>query len=268
MGSRGYGDWEEPQHTVEFTPIPGRSDGVAFWLQETPVTQRQFRVWVSSRDYAEWRHREQQSLQHENYFAERPDAPAESLNWFDAGGYCDWLGSRRWSRDSVPVLSDSLVRFGLPLEVEWEYACRAGSDTEFWSGDGEAALSEVGWYSGSADSRIHAVGELPANPFGLYDMHGNVAEWCADVWDGTAHRDRPPRSLHDFLVHRQVAGEAERKRRRVARGGGWVEPARRCRSAFRDWWGPDSRHLFLGFRVCLFPVHVLRSAKSAAARED
>jgi formylglycine-generating enzyme required for sulfatase activity len=258
MGSRGYSSSEEPQHTVVIPPIPGRTDDVAFWLAETPVTQRQFRVWAQSRDYEEWREKVGQSETHANHFTDQPDAPAESLNWFEANAYCNWLGSRPWSGDARAVLRGVSIGFGLPTEVEWEYACRAGTDTEFWSGDGDGALVDVGWFEETRVERTQEVGTLAANGFGLFDMHGNVEEWCWDVWDDLAYRSRSSVHTCDSRGRRRPAIHEDPPVVRVVRGGSFAIEPKRCRSAHRDGWLSSIRRPWFGFRVCVnaaVPAH-------------
>jgi formylglycine-generating enzyme required for sulfatase activity len=268
MGSRGYLSSEEPQHTVVIPPIPGREDGVAFWLAETPVTQRQFRVWTQSRSYSAWRKKAGQEKTHSNYFKDRQEAPAENLDWFAANGYCEWLGSRRWSREARAVLGDTSVQFGLPLETEWEYACRAGSDTEYWSGDGDAALAEVGWFGPDWESGTLTVGELPANGFGLFDMHGNVWEWCLDPWEEHPYRDRPPLHEHHPAAARESLAKGEGGPLfRVFRGGAFFGSAGGCRSAYRLRSTPVLRDGGLGFRVCLFPGPVVQPSQQSSEGE-
>ncbi len=122
MGSRGRFPDEEPVHLVKITQ--------PFWLGETPVTQEQFAVWTDA-----------EGIGHKNQFGGRPNHPAENLTWRDAITYCAWLGKVTWSQ----LPKDS--RFAcLPTEAEWEYACRAKTETEFYSGDGEEALRAVGWF--------------------------------------------------------------------------------------------------------------------------
>mgnify|MGYP001476176193 CR=1 FL=1 len=116
MGSRGYDDTEEPVHWVELTAPPGSPDGTpAFWMAETPVTQAQFAVWTS-----------RAGVHHENHFAGRPDQPAENLDWEQARAFCDWL-------TQSGLLRSDLVG-SLPTEAQWEYACRAGTETEYHTG--------------------------------------------------------------------------------------------------------------------------------------
>lgn len=145
--------------------------------------------------------------------------PVTGLSWYAARLYAAWAGCR------------------LPSEAEWEYACRAGTTTRFWSGNHESQLAQVGWYMENAHGQVRSVGAKPANPFGLHDMHGNVWEWCAD-WHGPYE----PADHHDPLG--PPAGKA-----RVYRGGSvWLAP-RRARSAYRGRSGPGFGNGLLGFRL-------------------
>ncbi|MCC6231313.1 MAG: formylglycine-generating enzyme family protein, partial [Verrucomicrobiales bacterium] len=167
MGSRGEYVDEEPAHWVRV----GGEEG--FWMGETPVTQAQFRVWTKKA-----------RVSHGNAFSGADDLPAQNMDWRMATQYCAWLTER--CRDQIPTG----WRVCLPTEAEWEYACRAGTETEYWSGDGEEALERVGWYEQNSEMRTHAVGEKAGNGWGLKDMHGNVREWCHDVWREDGYRWR------------------------------------------------------------------------------
>ena len=151
--------------------------------------------------------------------------------------------SLQYSGGLVPGCADkkraysSLVTAYLPTEAQWEYACRAGTTTRYFSGNEEADLARVGWYAGNSGGRVHADGELPANPFGVCDMHGNVLEWCGD-WIGAyePNRQRDPRGAK--------LGSA-----RGLRGGSFWNDADGCRSAYRNRGDPVLRRYRLGFRV-------------------
>src|SRR5690606_4368903 len=129
--------------------------------------------------------------------------------------------------------------YRLPTEAEWEYACRAGTSTRFSYGDDPttAALRDYAWFIGNSDSSSHPVGQLQPNPWGLHDMHGNVWEWCLDIW-GASY---PGGSIPDYT------GPAEGWLR-VARGGSWLYDPAFSRSANRDDYGPENRCSDIGFR--------------------
>jgi len=122
--------------------------------------------------------------------------------------------------------------FALPSEAQWEYACRAGTTVDF-AGD----LEDMAWYDSNSSSGPHAVATKKANAWGLYDMHGNVCEWCAD-WYG----DYPRGTLTDPAG--PIKGSA-----RVLRGGSWFHDGRHCGSVSRSRFTPDTRNDYLGFRV-------------------
>jgi formylglycine-generating enzyme required for sulfatase activity len=217
MGSRGYGDPnEEPEHPVTMT--------APFYLGTTPVTQEQF-----SRCFPN----------HTNHFSGEAELPAENLTWHEAVKYCAWLQAA-----FVMQIPPGFVA-ALPDEARWEYACRAGSRTEYANGDGAAALDRMGWFDQNSGKRTHPVGRKQPNAWGLYDCHGNVNEWMSDVWNPDAYRDDP--------LQAAAAAVTEVDPLRVIRGGSWGYDARLCRSARRYGNRPGNRNPIQGFRVCLVP---------------
>ena len=216
MGSRGEYHDEEPRHLVQITQ--------PFYLGTFPVTQQQFAMWKPK---------------HANGFPGNPHHPAERMDWHESTQYCSWLIENFGNQLPAGYAA------GLPTEAKWEYACRAGTETEFYTGDGKAALAEAGWYPGNSESQTQPVGQLKANEFGLYDMHGNVDEWCADAWDAHAYKKRVNSVCDPF-----VDGASDSYR--VIRGGSWGYLPRYCRSAYRGRWRPGYRNWGRGFRVCLF----------------
>ena len=160
--------------------------------------------------------------------------PVETVNWDDAVSFCKKLSE-------MPEEKAAGRSYRLPTEAEWEYACRAGSTTSYSFGETAESLGEYAWYDQNAGNKTRLVGEKKPNRWGLYDMHGNVWEWCQD-W----YADHPP----DALTHPQGPNEGSK---RVLRGGGWYNDAGYCRSADRHGYNPLNHLNSLGFRVALSP---------------
>jgi formylglycine-generating enzyme required for sulfatase activity len=150
--------------------------------------------------------------------------PVINVSWHQAKQYAAWL-SRITGRD-----------YRLLTEAEWEYAARAGSSAD----EAEVQLDQYAWYGINSDGKTHPVAGKKANAFGLYDMQGNVAEWCEDLWH--AHYDGAPIDGSPWLQD----GD---DRRRVLRGGSWFLTARDLRVAYRDWDFVDDQNDNLGFRL-------------------
>jgi len=171
--------------------------------------------------------------------------PVTAVSWFDAVGFCNRLSDRaglepcyefdgqevRWVRDTGG--------YRLPTEAEWEYAARAGTTTRWSFGDDESKLGKYAWYGGNSGREAHEVAKLEPNPWGLYDIHGNVWEWCWDIfgpYDEDASTD--PRGVE--------ASSPDAVR--VVRGGGFNDEPRFLRSAYRFSYRPGDRIVYLGFR--------------------
>ena len=159
-----------------------------------------------------------------------PQNPVENVSWDDAVEFC-----RKLSERPEEKLAGYVYR--LPTEAEWEYACRAGTTTEYSFGDDESEFGDYAWYTTNAGKTTHSVGCKKPNPWGLYDMHGNVNEWCQD-WYG----NYPSGAVTD------PTGPSSDSYR-VYRGGSWCSYSVSCRSAFRDGDSPGRRFYHLGFRV-------------------
>ena len=157
----------------------------------------------------------------------------------------------------------------LPTEAHWEYACRAGTRTDYYTGDGEAALREAGWFDGNSEGSTHPVGKLAPNDFGLYDMHGNVWEWCLDRWDESAYRRRwDGITAEDTFALNEKHGDQNEANNnwgenRVLRGGSWIYTADWCRAAYRDRYRAGNSFWNFGFRVCLVRSPTIVSSSPA-----
>jgi formylglycine-generating enzyme required for sulfatase activity len=205
QGSAEAGDEDElPQHRVTLTQ--------PFYLQTTPVTQGQ---WVEVMG-------ENPAFFHEGGV----DCPVENVSWEEA-------------REFITRLNDleETDEYRLPTEAEWEYACRAGSQEPFPFGGKEADLKNYAWYEANSGESTHPVGRLRPNAWGLYDMHGNVLEWCQD-WFG-AYSSKP-------VTDPQGPASGEH---RVLRGGSWNSPAEDVRCAYRLRLTPGYRYRHEGFRL-------------------
>ncbi|MGA2032296.1 MAG: formylglycine-generating enzyme family protein [Thermoguttaceae bacterium] len=206
---------EKPQHRVRITK--------PFYLGKYPVTQEQWEAVMGNNP---------------SHF-KGPKNPVEQVSWDNCQQFCVKLTAKVGGG-----------RFSLPTEAQWEYACRAGSTTRYCYGDDESGLGEYAWYANNSSSSTHPVGEKKPNAWGLYDMYGNVWEWCADWCDGGYYagspRDDPPGAAAGWD--------------RVLRGGSWLHPAWYCRSAFRV-------NYESGFRPCDQGVRVSRVAEEARVSE-
>ena len=168
------------------------------------------------------------------------DLPVEQVSWEDCQRFIEKLKAkvaRASQRSAASQSSSGGLTCRLPTEAEWEYACRAGSKTEYAFGEDETAFGEFAWYNENSEKKTHPVGQKEPNAWGLYDMHGNVWEWCAD-WYGSYAAT----SISD-------PKGPESGSERVVRGGDWCTSAVNSRSAFRGKCTSGNRYSGLGFRV-------------------
>ena len=176
--------------------------------------------------------------------------PVEQVSWNDAAEFCAKLSQKEelkpfYLRAGETIRPLEGTGYRLPSEAEWEFACRAGTKTKFWIGDKNEDLARAGWFEPNSGGRTQTVGELKANPLGLYDVHGNVCEWVED-W-------REPRYYEQFADKPAInpQGPSSAGSLRVVRGGVWFQPASCCRASFHYGHEPTERHHHIGFRVSL-----------------
>ncbi|MCC6784601.1 MAG: formylglycine-generating enzyme family protein [Planctomycetes bacterium] len=164
--------------------------------------------------------------------------PATHVSWFEASLYARWV--EHWRRRYGLRLGGAPAeyRVSLPSEAQREFFTRAGTTTQFWSGDSDADLRAVGWFGANSGVRVHAVGELSPNAWGVHDVHGNVLEWCRDWYADELRGGEDPLG--------PLGGRV-----RVLRGGSYGDAAWWCRSAVRYWVAPDSAWGNFGFRLVL-----------------
>ncbi|MAI34929.1 MAG: Sulphatase-modifying factor protein [Rhodopirellula sp.] len=165
---------------------------------------------------------------------EGADHPVQKVDWYDAVEFCEKLSE-------LPIEKAAGHVYRLPTDAEWEYACRAGSNTQFSFGDQASELENYGWYSANSGGMTHPVGVKQPNAWGLYDMHGNVWEWC----QGSAGNSSGGGTGEPTVAESEFAP--------VGRGGGWYGTARDARSAVRSSINPAFNSGNLGFRVLLVP---------------
>jgi formylglycine-generating enzyme required for sulfatase activity len=209
-------DFEGPQTQVTISK--------GFWMSKYELTQGNYQAVMGSNP---------------SYFTGDLRRPVEQVTWYEATNYCGTLTARERAAGRLPAG----YAYRLPTEAEWEYACRAGSTPRFYYGDdlNYTALDQYAWYTANSGGQTHPVGLKRPNKWGLYDMSGNMWEWCSDCYGSY-----PGGSVAD------PTGSAGGSFR-VVRGGSWGGVGRYCRSAHRGAFTPDRRDYGIGFRPVLAP---------------
>ncbi len=203
MGDASGDEDEKPPHKVRLS---------AFYLDTREVTQKSY-----------------EGLMEKNPSKfKAPDKPVEQVDWYHAVLYCNMRSLKEGLKpcyDANTLQCDFAASgYRLPTEAEWEYACRAGTATRFSFGNDPGALKNVAWFKANAGQTSHAVGQKAPNPWGLYDLHGNVAEWCHDIYSESYYQKSEPADPHG-----PAAGN-----KRVLRGGSWRSGDDACRSSARN----------------------------------
>ena len=217
----GQTDIAEPVHSVTLS---------GFEMSATEITRGQYKAVMETTTV---------------YFTGYDSLPVETVSWWDAIKFCNAL-SRAAGWDLCYTESTGACDFGkngfrLPTEAEWEYACRAGTTTRYYTRDAESDLALAEWYDGNSGSKTNPVGQKVPNTWGLYDMHGNVWEWCNDWYDSYSS------SLATNPTGVQTGSY------RVIRGGSWYGSDYNCRSAYRGDFSPSDGYDIVGFRVVCRP---------------
>ena len=262
---KGHEENEGPQHPVTIKP---------FWMAKYETTWELYDLyWVRkpgekavteadkvtgpTRPYAD-----------ETFGHGREGRPAICMTIHAANQFCVWLSAKTGKH------------YRLPTEAEWEWACRAGTTTAYSFGDDASQLKDYGWFDDNGDDTPHKVGAKQPNPWGLYDMHGNAAEWCLDLYEKDYKKFPTDRlTLEPFVM------PTNKRYPYVVRGGSWTQSTEKCRSGARNfsdkewlrrdpqipqsiWWMTDAD--FVGFRVIcpVEEIEALKGLKSKITRES
>ncbi len=220
MGSNDGNSDEKPIHEVAIS---------SFWLSKYQVTQKEWQEVMGSNPSR----------------FKGNNLPVEQISWHDAIEYCN---KRSIKEGLTPCYSGSgnnvtcnwnADGYRLPTEAEWEYAARGGNKSKGYKYSGSNRLGDVAWYDSNSGSKTHPVGQKSPNELGIYDMSGNVWEWCWDWYDSSYYNKSPKRDPRGA-----TSGQY-----RLLRGGSWLFNVINCRVAYRSYYTPTNRYRSIGFRV-------------------
>ncbi len=189
-----------------------------------------------------------------------PEGPQVGVSWYDAAAYCNWLSAReglepsQWCYEpnsdgafdkGMKIAGDFLERLGyrLPTEAEWEYACRAEVRASRYCGGSPALLKHYAWYIQNSSERARPCGRLKPNDLGLFDMLGNVYEWCQD-----RYKEGAPSEIDDNIYTFNVSQSLSNEEILIFRGGSSTDRPADVRSAYRNWSQPSGHDFDSGFR--------------------
>ena len=214
-------DWEKPAHPVIVS---------SFHLCKYPVTQSLYE-WVMPTNPSRFK-------------GER--RPVETVSWEEAQQFISALNEKTGVKNFLKENNLPSSGFRLPSEVEWEYAARGGTYTQGYKYCGSDKLKQIGWFVENSGDQTKEVGLLLPNELGLYDMSGNVYEWCEDWYGGS---DYYKKCLEDGVLENPTGPDSGG--RRVMRGGGSFSSPVRCRPSYRGLFRPGDRDRSIGFRLAL-----------------
>jgi len=238
MGSDDGNSDEKPIHSVTVSD---------FYISKYEVTVNEYMKFANETNshFPEWKEKNSNynvDTGTDDHYKRIGDAlkkgnnPIVGISWNDAVAYCKWLSQKTGQT------------YRLPTEAEWEYAARGGTNyTDYYTYSGSNTIDDVAWYSSNSSSHTHTVGTKTANQLGIYDMSGNVWEWCSDKW-----HDNYEEAPTDGSAWENGSGSS-----RVHRGGSWGSNANGCRVAFRSYGGsPNNCNYIGGFRI-IFDIKTL-----------
>lgn len=234
---------EAPAHRVKLT---------AFWIDQSEVTHEMFAK-VQLPDPSHWQ--------------DSPNKPVERVRWRDAKQFCNERslleGLKPCYNEKTPDWNCDYSADGyrLPTEAEWEYACRAGTGLAYDFGAADK-LRQYAWFGENSERRTHSVGQKKANAFGIFDLYGNVSEWCEDVYSPTYYRESPASDPRGPVSPGKDV-------KRVIRGGNWKSSAAQCSATFRQGERTGDTDAcfstdYCGFRCVRRAAAVSRTAQTAS----